>query len=134
MEMNIEYRRAACTPEDLKRILIGNWHFQLLVPEQNPCISIVAFRENEPIGVVIGYESVKEVLLIHRINVSTGYQRKGIGTQLLIEIEEVAKQKSFTKLNLIACESNLPANALYRKHGFVEISSTVGGNLVKHIN
>ncbi len=90
-----------------------------LVPEENVCISIVAFDEDEPVGVVIAYERDGKELYISYVLVTMNYQRKGIGKKLLEMLENEAMGKCFEKLTLHSYDWNLLAIGLYVKQGFV---------------
>ena len=56
-------------------------------------------------------------LHLHHFGVSPAYQRKGVGDRLTIESLRFAKQKGY-QIKLEVHQSNTPAIALYKKHGF----------------
>jgi [ribosomal protein S18]-alanine N-acetyltransferase len=56
-------------------------------------------------------------LHLHHFGVHPEYQRKGIGTLLTRETLSFAKAKGF-QIKLEVHQTNLPAIALYKKHGF----------------
>ena len=49
------------------------------------------------------------------------YQKLGIGERLLFDVLEQARSSALQKIILEVRQSNLPAQALYRKFGFVKI-------------
>jgi ribosomal protein S18 acetylase RimI-like enzyme len=57
---------------------------------------------------------------IKRMRVRRDCQRKGYGEKILIKLIELAKQLGYTKLCLDTATSNIPAQRLYEKRGFVE--------------
>ena len=65
---------------------------------------------------VVGFgKIVPEKNEIRAIYVSTKAKRKGVGTALLMKLEEIAKEKSIKKLNL---ESSITAEKFYNKNGY----------------
>jgi ribosomal protein S18 acetylase RimI-like enzyme len=56
-------------------------------------------------------------LHLHHFGVSPAYQRKGVGDRLTIKSLCFAKQKGY-QIKLEVHQSNTPAIALYKKHGF----------------
>ncbi len=72
-------------------------------------------------------ERVMGLLTLHddfldQLYVASAAQRSGVGAQLV----EVAKRERPDGLQLWAFESNLPAQAFYLTHGFVEAERTDG--------
>lgn len=55
---------------------------------------------------------------IHDFIVHPNYRKKGIGTFLLNEIKEFARENAYCKLNIEVREDNLKAKELYEKAGF----------------
>jgi len=71
---------------------------------------------------VIGYYGLWHVLdegHITNIAVHPEYRRQGIGSQLLTHMISAAKQRDVYHLTLEVRTSNIPAQGLYAKHGFV---------------
>ncbi len=80
-------------------------------------IGIVA----EELGVLCGYVAVKYCLdeaEINIVSVKKEFQRKGVATNLLKEMEDILKNLNVKKVFLEVRRSNLKAQALYEKLGF----------------
>ena len=76
-------------------------------------------------GKIIGYIGISYVLDsadIISIVVHKDYTQKGIATLLLQEIFAFAKENNIHKIMLEVRRSNLPAQKLYEKHGFKQIT------------
>ena len=60
------------------------------------------------------------------VYILTDYQRKGIGTALLLHLEEEAKKKDLTQLRLHVLEKDLRAVNFYKKLGYEPIDRVKG--------
>lgn len=91
--------------------------------EANPELYILAFDEDELVGVCYGHPSNKgeSTLILQGIAVNLdeneGYARKGIGTLLIREFEEIAKVKGYSKIG-VGCADDLKVESFYLKSGF----------------
>jgi ribosomal protein S18 acetylase RimI-like enzyme len=84
------------------------------------------------IGFAYGYELSRldgagRMLYIHEVGVTEARQRQGIGYRMMTELKAVCKQVGIGKYFLSAYQSNVAANALYRKLGCA-VSAESGGN------
>jgi ribosomal protein S18 acetylase RimI-like enzyme len=61
----------------------------------------------------------KEAAVLHILGVHPSYQNKGIGNRLIDEAVKIAKDNKKKALRLNALSSNIPAQKLYVKKGFV---------------
>ncbi len=52
------------------------------------------------------------------LQVKPAYQRKGIGKYILSAIQEIAKEKGYTKIGIHTTEDNIAARALYESAGY----------------
>ncbi len=89
--------------------------------------ALYAARQN---GIVVGYAlletrlvdipalTIRKVLLIEELCVAESCRGKGIGTEMMEEIQTMAKQSGYTDLQLSVQPENEAALALYRKFGF----------------
>jgi [ribosomal protein S18]-alanine N-acetyltransferase len=87
-------------------------------------ISLIAKISNEIAGFVIGMIYVERNTLhghILTIDVEPRFQRRGIGSQLMREIEEIFRRKDTRFLHLEVREDNKSAISLYTKLGYVAI-------------
>ncbi len=81
-------------------------------------IALMAKTDKDIAGFIIAQVEVEENTEfghIITINVAPNYRRKGIATKLLIEIENLLKQKGITQCRLEVREDNKPAIKLYQK-------------------
>jgi ribosomal-protein-alanine acetyltransferase len=88
-------------------------------------ISLVAKSDGEIAGFIIGiiYDQGNAfVAHILTIDVSPAYRRKGIGLQLLQEIEKLFMGKGVRACHLEVREHNLAALRLYEKSGYRKVS------------
>lgn len=125
--MNFFYKLMESSPTALREVLNPNPELVLLVPEGNPLLSIVAFYEDEeqPIGLVTGYDSNRKELYVANLFITLKHRGKGVGTSLLTLFEKLARQKSFDKISLIVFEMNSRAKRLYTKLGFAKVGPTL---------
>lgn len=87
-------------------------------------ISLIAKESNEIAGFVIGMIYVERNTLhghILTIDVEPRFQRQGIGTLLMKEIEDIFRRKNTKFLHLEVREDNKAAISLYIKLGYVAI-------------
>ncbi len=88
----------------------------------NPsCLYLAAEADGgEPVG-LIGYAGLQHVLdegYINNIAVSPEYRRRGVASRLLEALTERARNLGLSFLSLEVRSGNLPAIALYGRHGF----------------
>lgn len=87
--------------------------------QNNSAIYLVAVDTER----AVGYGGMWKVLdegQITNIAVHPEYQRKGIGSSILEEMINAAKDSKIQNMTLEVRESNRAAKALYKKFGFVE--------------
>lgn len=73
---------------------------------------------------VVGYVGLMHVLdegYISNVAVTGSYRRQSIGDRLITELVRRAKRLDLSFLTLEVRQSNVPAKALYAKHGFVPV-------------
>lgn len=58
---------------------------------------------------------------IDRLAVNVKYLKQGIGSKLIQEIENIAKDNNIEYLRLLVVHSNLPAISFYMKNGFKKV-------------
>lgn len=76
--------------------------------------------ENEIVGYAVLMPALDEVHLLN-ISIDRACQRKGLGVKLFNIINELCISRKFLRVLLEVRRSNVAANALYRKVGFVDI-------------
>ena len=75
---------------------------------------------NDTIGYAVLMPALDEVELLD-ISITSSHQRKGWGKKLLGELLVLARESEWVRVILEVRRSNLAAQALYRKAGFIEI-------------
>lgn len=76
-------------------------------------------------GEIAGYGGIWVVFeQAHITNVAIGkdYRQKGLGHSLMVELEQIARQRKATHILLEVRPSNLAARTLYKNLGFEDIS------------
>ncbi|MGA2683172.1 MAG: ribosomal protein S18-alanine N-acetyltransferase [Candidatus Bathyarchaeia archaeon] len=88
-------------------------------------IGLIAKTDSDIAGFIISeveIENDKPFGHIITINVALPYRRKGIGTQMLKEIEKILKEKGVNECHLEVREDNSAALKLYQKSGYQKIA------------
>lgn len=117
-------------PEHLDDILLMEqqcfsvpWTHEQLMAQLSDFMHIFLAAEDEN-GRAVGYAGLMYVLdegYISNVAVSPDRRREGIADMLLAELYERAKAKKLSFLTLEVRESNIPAQSLYKKHGYTEV-------------
>lgn len=117
-------------PEHLDDILLMEqqcfsvpWTHEQLMAQLSDFMHIFLAAEDEN-GRAVGYAELMYVLdegYISNVAVSPDRRREGIADMLLTELYERAKAKKLSFLTLEVRESNIPAQSLYKKHGYTEV-------------
>jgi len=87
------------------------------------CLIVLAMFENEPVGLLTGFEgfstfNCKSLLNIHDIIVSKKYRGNQLSQRLLKFTQDIAIKRGYCKLTLEVLEGNLIARRAYQKFGF----------------
>ena len=85
-------------------------------------IFLAAFRDDEPVGFVFGYElprrhGAPSILFVYELDVAEGHRRQGIAARLMNELAEIARERGIQDGFVLTEPGNDPANALYRSLG-----------------
>ena len=85
-------------------------------------IFLVAFEEGAPVAFVLAYELPRRhgfdvTLCVYEIDVEAAYRRRGIGTRLLRELEEIARQRGIAEGFVLTDADNAAAMRLYESAG-----------------
>ena len=99
------------------------WTHEQLMAQLSDFMHIFLAAEDED-GRAVGYAGLMYVLdegYISNVAVSPDRRREGIADMLLTELYERAKAKKLSFLTLEVRESNIPAQSLYKKHGYTEV-------------
>lgn len=99
------------------------WTRDQLMAQLSEYMHIFLAAEDES-GRAVGYVGLMYVLdegYISNVAVSPDRRREGIADMLLTELYARAKAKKLSFLTLEVRESNIPAQCLYKKHGYTEV-------------
>ncbi|KAG4070469.1 hypothetical protein HA402_005744, partial [Bradysia odoriphaga] len=99
--MSYTYKTFESSGSELKIILKMSPALALLTSGQNSNTSVVAYEGSVPVGLLISQPHGTTSIYIAHIHVLEPHRRKGIATELIKRIENVAKQKSLQTLCLI---------------------------------
>lgn len=107
------------TPEEIKKKLL-----------RDPELFLVAEEDGEIVGTVIGGFDGRRGLIYH-LAVSASYRRRGIGSQLMKEIEARLRAKGCIRCYLLVTTDNPEAMKYYRDLGWTQMDYVVnfGKNL-----
>lgn len=106
----------------LERVVFSDaWSFESILKtwNQEQTILLGAWMGGHMAGYVVAYYVLDEAE-IARIAVDASLRRQGVAGRLLWELEIVCREKKIARLMLEVRESNAPALAFYRNHGFSE--------------
>lgn len=98
---------------------------------RDPDLFLVAECGEEIVGSVIGGYDGRRGMIYH-LAVSASFQGRGIGSQLMEEIEERLRRKGCLKSYLLIAEDNHDVEPFYRKHGWEHMDTVhlFGKNLL----
>lgn len=104
-----------------KLSLAEAWNIESIEKELSNKLAkyLVALDENKVIG-FLGMWVVFDEGDITNIAVHPEYRKQGIGNLLMDNLITLCKENNINSLTLEVRESNLPAQNLYKKHGFKE--------------
>jgi ribosomal protein S18 acetylase RimI-like enzyme len=86
--------------------------------QRNPDLFLGAFDGKKLVGVCIGTEDGRKGW-INRIAVLPEYQRRGIATMMITEMERRLKSRGMGIICVLIEDWNNPSLALFQKHGYV---------------
>jgi ribosomal protein S18 acetylase RimI-like enzyme len=90
--------------------------------EDESNILLVAYAGAEPCGFLYGYlleslRSKQPKVFLYSIDVVEEYRAKGVGTQLIETLKNIAKQRACQEIFVLTNRANLAAMKLYEKTG-----------------
>jgi ribosomal protein S18 acetylase RimI-like enzyme len=85
-------------------------------------LMLVAFDGERPVGFVLAHELPRRhgdpsKLFVYEVDVAESHQRRGIGSELLGRLAELARERGISVGFVLTDEENVAANALYRGAG-----------------
>jgi len=99
----------------------SRWMFERELMDRKHSQFLVA-RSGDEIAGYIGFWLVLEEVHIVTIAVRSDYRRRGIGSILMLEALNAAMRLGAERATLEVRVTNLPAQGLYRKLGFITVS------------
>jgi len=104
--------QSAVPDDDYLRALLGESHF----------IALVALHGETVVGGLVAYELQKfeqerKEIYIYDLAVSTEHRRKGVATNLIRELQRVARERSAYVIFVQADQGDIPAIRLYQSLG-----------------
>lgn len=98
------------------------WSYQAFLSElsNTNAVTFVAIIEQEVVGFINAHFTLDEGY-INNIAVTLTHRRKNIADMLIEKVISHGQSKELKFLTLEVRISNIPAIALYKKHGFVEV-------------
>ena len=87
--------------------------------------TVLAFERQEAVGLIncfTGFSTFKSkpLINIHDVIVVANRRGRGIASEMLQQVEAIARQRGCCKLTLEVLQGNLPAQRAYSKAGFAE--------------
>lgn len=107
---------------DWAQSLVGKNYFTELLNSPE-AICLIAEENNTPVGYIaaapkeLSYR-LSKYIEIENMGVSPSYRSKGIGSQLIEKVLELAKKKGFQKVYVNTYSDNIKAIDFYEKSGF----------------
>ncbi len=127
-EGNFEVLIQPLLRENMKQLFIDNFGGWSDVVSKDKFFEVIQegivqlfFKEKEFVGYISASpeKDNSQSLLIHDIQIKKEYQRKGFGKQILLFIENKAKEISCTQLKAFVFKNN-PAREFYLHQGFID--------------
>ncbi|MCH1624141.1 GNAT family N-acetyltransferase [Ferdinandcohnia quinoae] len=100
---------------------VENFINRLVAESLSPTLSVVAYRDGQPIGIVLnGIRTIngKKIAWNGGTGIATSYRRHGIGKALIEKSIEVYKEEGVEIATLEAISTNTKAISLYEKLGY----------------
>ena len=130
--------RQFCFPEDYdaaahlwrsigKGIVFGRSDTQDEIAKKvsrDPDLFLVAENDNDLIGTIMGGFDGRRGIIYH-LAVAGQYRQRGVGSQLLAEVEKRLRAKGCLKCYLIVLSENVEAAQFYERHGWQHMSNDI---------
>lgn len=123
MENKLNYELKEITEENREltnKILINEWETTDIiirgkVVDGTKVPGIVAYKDDEIIGLITYIIENNECEIV---SLNSYIENKGIGTNLIQKVKEIATKENCTRLKLITTNDNIRAIEFYQKRGF----------------
>ena len=93
-------------------------------------IFVVAFEDDEPIGLVLAYDLVRRhgepsKLFVYEVDVLPAHHRRGVGTAMFGQLARIARERGVARAWVLTDGENAPAMEFYRSVGGVDPQENV---------
>lgn len=107
--------------DDIKAYIDAGDMYMLMNEEEIAGVAAVTFYQGTEYHPVKWQVDVRdnEVIVPHLLGIMPDYQKKGTGKVMMREIFNLARKNSLKVCRLDTLESNIPAQKLYKKMGFI---------------
>jgi ribosomal protein S18 acetylase RimI-like enzyme len=109
MEQGVHFGRSDTANEIAKKV------------SRDPDLFLVAEQDTQLIGTVIGGYDGRRGMIYH-LAVAADFREKGIGAQLLAEVEKRLQAKGCLKCYLLVSSNNTEAMQFYERHGWQDMA------------
>ncbi|MHB0859475.1 MAG: GNAT family acetyltransferase [Anaerolineae bacterium] len=92
--------------------------------ERDPDLFLVAEDDGQVVGVIMGAWDGRRGWL-HHLAVAEAYRGRGIGSELLRQVEGRLQARGCLKVNLLVHQNNEGARELYRRLGYTDMAPIV---------
>ena len=110
-----DYKKSVTIREEILRIPLGLSFSKEELEEEASDIHIAGFSGETMIGTLVLSPQDKEIIRMRQVAVHSGYQKRGIGKQLVEFSENFAVKKGYKKMILHSREDVIP---FYTKLGY----------------
>ena len=91
---------------------------------RDPDLFLIAENGDELIGTIIGGFDGRRGMIYH-LAVASAYRERGVGSQLLAEVEKRLRAKGCLKCYLLVLVDNVEAAVFYEHHGWQHMSQDI---------
>ena len=100
-------------------------HLPAALAARTDAFSVLAFDGDAPVGLVNCFEgfstfACRPLVNVHDVAVLPAYRGRGVGAQMLVLVEQIARERGACKLTLEVLQGNRGAGRLYERLGFAD--------------
>jgi aminoglycoside 3-N-acetyltransferase I len=122
-------RRLVPGDEEIVRALAEGVPQTALLADEST-IFLIAFRDEQVVGFVFGYELPRRhgnpsILFVYEVEVAEAHRGSGVATRLFRELEQTARARGIKEAFVLTEPDNEAANRLYASLGGTRVESTM---------